>query len=190
MNTPKINIMHLLEYLNEIIDTASKIPMSGKIVVSRKEIETTVNEIVNCLPEEIKRAQWILEEKDKILEEAKREAASIRTYAGHEAEVIKKQGLEEIKKQIDNHSITREAEIKAEAIIASAQKDAKELRLGARQYADSLLCDLEKNISGLGSEMFMKIKNDVGQAIGEIDKDINENLYTIRENIKELRNLK
>lgn len=174
-----MDIIELLEYLQEIIETSSKIPVTGKVVVNKKEVLEIVDQIINNLPEQFKKAQWIVEEKQKIINEAK-----------EEAELIRRESIDQIKKQIENHDVTREARIKAQEIISSAQKDAKNMRLSARDYADEILCQLQEEVDSRGKEMVNKVKNEVEKFIASLDGQVSSTSSTIKQNIKELRNLK
>lgn len=174
-----MDIIELLEYLQDIVETSSKIPVTGKVVIKKKEVLEIVDQIINSLPEQFKKAQWIVEEKQKILDEAR-----------EEAELIRKESIDQIKKQIENHDITREARIRAQEIISSAQKDAKNMRLSARDYADEILCQLQEEIDSLGNGTVNKVKSDVEKFVISLDGQISSTSNTIKQNIKELRNLK
>ena len=54
MEVNKLEVVQLLEYLQEIINNAAKVPMSGKIMISKKEIMEVTEEIINLLPEEFR----------------------------------------------------------------------------------------------------------------------------------------
>lgn len=174
-----MDVMQLLEYLQEIVETASKVPITGKIVLDKKEILEVIDQIVNYLPDEFKKAQWVLTEKERILSEARKEY-----------EVVKKETMEMLKKQVENHDITKEAKIRAQEIIAAAQRDAKSMRLGARDYADEILCQLDKELEEKGKIMISNIKKDAEEMMASISEDFTNTTATIRENIKELRNIK
>lgn len=174
-----MEVINLLEYLQEIFETSSKVPVMGKILVDKKEVMSIVDQIINSLPDELKKAQWVVEEKERILSEAIEEASN-----------MKKESADMLKRQIENHDITKEAKIRAEEIIASAQRDAKSMRLGARDYADKILCELEKEINEKGQSMIINIKKEVEEFIQSLSNEVTTDLDTIRDNIKELEGMK
>jgi F0F1-type ATP synthase membrane subunit b/b' len=173
-----MDVIQLLEYLQEIIDSSPKVPITGKIMIDKKEVVDIIEQIVNYLPDEFKKAQWVLGEKERILAEANKQ------YDG-----VKKETMEMLKKQVENHDITNEARVKAEEIIASAQRDAKAIRLGARDYADEILCQLDKQIEAKGEAMVVSIKSNLDNFVETIVDDMKNTTETIRDNIKELRNM-
>ena len=174
-----MNVMNLLEYLQEIVDSASKIPMTGKIVLDKKEVEDTIEQIINFLPDEFKKAQWVYEEKERILSDAM-----------NQAESLKKENIDLIQKKIDNHNIVQEATVKAEEILALATRDAKAMRLGARDYADEILCQLEKQMEEKGKAMVAQMSEDMQEFLNHIQDNVSHTTGTIRDNVKELRNIK
>ena len=174
-----MNVIQLLEYLQEIIESGPKVPITGKIMIDKKEALDIIDQIVNYLPDEFKKAQWVLGEKERILEEANKQYDS-----------VKRETIEMLQKQVENHDITNEAKVKAQEIIAVAQRDAKAIRLGARDYADEILCQLDKQIEAKGEAMVLAVKANLDKFIESTVEDMKSTSETIRDNIKELRNMR
>lgn len=133
-----MDILQLIEELEDIIEDSSSIPFSGKVMVDKEEILEIIKEIRIKLPDEIKQASWVKEEKQRILAEAQKEADTILNEA--------KTHLEEL---IDNNEITELAQERAEDILTRSQSNAKEIRLGAMEYADNILMETQENLKGL-----------------------------------------
>lgn len=169
-------VMDLLDYLRLNIENASKVPITGKVVVDRKEILELIDEITNCLPDEIKKAQWVLSEKERILAEARKENES-----------VKQETYDMMQKRIDNHNIVKEAELRAQEIIANAQRQAKTIRLGSREYADEVLSQLENEIANKREIFLDNMKNNMEKFAMGFTEDLDKTTYEIRSNIKELR---
>lgn len=174
-----MDVIKLLEYLQEIIESSSKVPVTGKIIMDKKEILDVVEQIMNSLPDEFKKAQWVVEEKERILSEA-----------NQQADLIIKEKLDMVKRQISNHDVLKEAQIRAQEIINSAQRDAKEMRNGSRDYADELLNTVEKEIDEKGSLMVQSVQLEVQKFVESLSKEVSVSTTTLRENIKELRDIK
>lgn len=174
-----MDVIQLLEYLQEIIESGPKVPITGKIMIDKKEALDIIDQVVNYLPDEFKKAQWVLGEKERILEEANKQYDS-----------VKKETMEMLQKQVENHDITNEAKVKAQEIIVAAQRDAKAIRLGARDYADEILCQLDKQIEAKGEAMVLSVKANLDKFIESTVEDMKNTSETIRDNIKELRNMR
>ena len=174
-----MEVMKLLEFLQETIENSSKVPITGKVLIDKEEVMDIIDQITNYLPDELKKAQWVMNEKERILAEAIKDSEGLR-----------KESMDMVKKQIENHDIAREAKARAEQIIASAQRDAKAMRLGARDYADEILCELEREITAKTTDMLMGVKRDVEEFMTGLNTKVTSTSGTIRSNIKELRNVK
>ncbi|MCI6275757.1 MAG: ATPase [Clostridium sp.] len=174
-----MEVMELIEYLQELVDTAPKVPISGKVMLDKKEINEILEDLVSYLPDALKKAQWVLNEKDRILDEA-----NIRY------ETTKKETEELIRKQIDNHDIVKEAKMKSQEIIALAQREAKIIRLGSRDYADEMLCQLDSELEAKGKELILSMKKDMDEYLSSISDKMIDSTNDIRNNIKELRDMK
>ncbi|MBC2578961.1 ATPase [Clostridium sp. DJ247] len=174
-----MDAIKLLEYIGEIVETSAKVPMTGKVIIDKKETLEILEKIVNYLPDELKKAQWVIEEKERILSEAIQQS-----------ENLKKENLNILKRQIENHDITREAKMRAEEIVASAQRSAKDMRLGARDYASEILNQLDKELVQRRNEFFVHLKQEIEQLVVDLESTIDLNISTIKQNIKELRDMK
>ena len=73
-----VNIIDLLEYLQDTIENSPKVPISGKTMIDRKEILDVIDQIINYLPDQFKKSQWILNERDRILTEARSEYETVK----------------------------------------------------------------------------------------------------------------
>ena len=86
-------------------------------------------------PEELKQAKWVKEERQRIINDAQKEAAA-----------MIKSTEEKIAAMVNEHDITQQAYQKANQIVDSAQQNSREIRLGANQYADDVLRALEEEL--------------------------------------------
>lgn len=179
MEKVDVNIIELLEYLQDVVDNSPKVPMSGKVMLDKRENLEVVDQIINYLPDQLKKAEWIMNEKERILNEAKKEYDS-----------VKKETANMMRKNIENHNIVKEAKVRAEEIIASAQRDAKAIRLGSRDYSDEILSQLDKEVELQKMKLITGLQANFENAANEIDKTLNNVGFVIKENVKELRSMK
>ena len=73
-----MDVIKLLDYLEETLETSTKVPMTGKVIINKKEFLEILEQVINSLPDEFKKAQWVFQEKDRILSDAIKEAESIK----------------------------------------------------------------------------------------------------------------
>ena len=134
-----MDIYKLLDELDELVSESSKVPLSGKAMIDKRELLELIDEIRIKLPDELKQAEWIKEERQRILAEAQTEA-----------DTMVKEVQTHIEEMVDHHEIVTEAEKRGEEILKRAQMSAKEVRLGAREYADDIIGNVEDNLKQLG----------------------------------------
>ena len=171
-------IVELLEYLQDIIENAPKVPISGKTMIDRKEVLDVIDQRINYLPDEIKTARWVLRERDKILDDAKKEYDSVR-----------KEIIEIMNKKVENHSLVNEAKLRAQEILTAAKRDAKAIRLGSRDYSNEILMDLERELELKKVELIKSLQTSFETVAIEVDKNFTGISSTIKDNIKELKDM-
>ena len=127
-----MEIFTLLEELEDLLEKTRSIPFSHKCLVDKEEILDIIKEIRLKLPDELKQAKWIKEERQRILVEAQ-----------NEADGIIKEAENRIISMIDEHEITRKAYEKKVEIIETANEMSREITKGTKDYADNLLSGIE-----------------------------------------------
>lgn len=130
-----MEVLEIIDMLEDVVEKSMAIPFMGRAIVDREELLDLIQEIRLNLPGDLKQAKWVKEERQRILDEANKEAESIIKNAEE-----KMAGL------IDDHEVTQKAYAQANEILTSAQNSARELRLGTKQYADDVLASLETRI--------------------------------------------
>lgn len=128
-----MEILSILETLEDIIEKSVSVPFSGKCIVDREEILEIIKEMRLKLPEDMKQAKWVKDERQRILLEAQKEANN-----------VIKDAENKISSLVDEHEITKKAYEQANEIVSNAQKNAREIRMGTREYADSILNKVEE----------------------------------------------
>ena len=171
----RFETMELVEIVYEMVERGKKVPISGKVMVDRKEVLEKLNEIMNMYPEEVKRAKWIVDNKNNMLKEAEVRLNS-----------AKRESLDIIENQIQNHDIVRAAQERAEVIKAKANEEARQIRLYAREYANDILSDLEKQIQTMTEMLLGHMKEDMESFAEKLTNDMKSATEVIKEDAKEL----
>lgn len=127
-----MEIFTLLENLEELLSSASKVPFSTKVMVDIDELREIIEDIRLKLPDELKQAKWVKEERQRIMEDAQKEADN-----------LLKEAENKIITMIDENVITKQALAQKQEIIESANKVSKEITTGTREYADAILEKVE-----------------------------------------------
>ena len=122
------SLLDYLDQIEDILDASKSVPFSNKISVEKERIYDVMNDIRLNLPTEIRQAQRIIEDHDKILADARHKSAAILKEAEEEAKIL-----------TNEHEIFRRANEQATDIIEESKKNARDLRLNAMDYADEIL---------------------------------------------------
>ncbi|MBE7059508.1 MAG: ATPase [Ruminococcaceae bacterium] len=131
--------MEILEILEDIEESIEKsFSLLGMTIVNKSDMLAMLEELRMKLPDEIKQAKWVKEERQKILAEAQTEANSI--VEGAKEKVIA---------LVDEHEIAKQAKARAEQLIADAKAQESEMRKNAILYADSMLEKVENVTAGV-----------------------------------------
>jgi len=133
-----MDVLNLIDEIEDIIEAGTSIPLSSRVLLNKEEILEIIKEIRIKLPDEIKQASWIKDERQRILADAQKDADNILNEAEYK--------LEEL---IDQQEIVRLSNSRADEIISRAQSNAKEIRIGAMEYADGLLLETQENLKNV-----------------------------------------
>ena len=129
--------MEILQIVDEIEDVVEKAySLFGYSITNKEDLLTMIDEIRLKMPDELKQARWVKEERERILAEAKAEA-----------DKIVKDTQDKVISLIDEHEITRSAKEKANQILEDARHQEAEMHRNAIAYADSLLERIDKTSS-------------------------------------------
>ena len=94
-----------------------------------------------------------------------------------------------MKQSLENHDIVREAKIRAQEIIAQAQRDAKAIRIGSRDYSNDILMQLDIEIEKNKAELIKSMQASFEKVAKDIDENLSKTGSRIKENIAELKTM-
>ncbi len=166
-----MKVLELLEEIEEIVDTAAGFPLTGKIMVDSQELLEIVREIRAELPDEIQQAQWIKNERERIIDEAKKQYEAIISDAQKQAENM-----------VENNDITNRAKLRSEELMKVTENTARQLKIGTYDYLDGILYSFQGKMSQLSDLYFADMFSNLEKAF----KDINEALESNREELKDM----
>ena len=69
-----MDILHLVDRLEELVNNARQVPLTHNIVIDEDRLIDLIDQMRVSIPDEVKKAQKTLADKDKILAQAKEEA--------------------------------------------------------------------------------------------------------------------
>jgi hypothetical protein len=132
------DILALVDRLEALVNDGWRIPFTVKTAVNENAFFDLIDQMRVSVPQELRRAEELLENREAVLAEARADG-----------ERILEEAREQALRLLDEHEIIAAARAEAERIKAQAEMDAEETRRGADDYALSILSELESRLSSL-----------------------------------------
>lgn len=130
-----MDIQNLVERLEQELNGSFRFPLSAYLLINEDRVFNVVDQLRVAIPEEVKRANRIEAEKERILAQAKEEAERIRGLAKQEASEL-----------VKRDTVMSSAHQRAENILERARRDAEVLRQEADAYVVEVLTKLEEEL--------------------------------------------
>lgn len=123
-----MGIEEILEKMDDLIDKAMQIPLSGgKCVVSADKLRDFIDDIRLNMPMEIKQARAIVADRTEIISNARKESDAIIAKAEDKARAI-----------VSESAIVKQSEARSNEILQAASQKSKELRTAATDFAENV----------------------------------------------------
>ncbi len=131
-----VDIQFLVERLEALIVNGRKLPMTGQVILEQAAVLDLIDQLRVAIPEEVKQARRINQEGDRVIAKAREEAEEIIGAAQEQAALL-----------LQDHSILRVAESRAQELLERTQSRADETMRGADEYAADVLARLESDLA-------------------------------------------
>ena len=139
-------IEQIISEIEEYVDSCKFQPLSNtKIIVNKEELEELLTELRMKTPDEIKRYQKIISNKDAILADAQAKAEEILAQAQIQTNISEHQIMQQAYAQANE--VVSIATNQAQEILDKATEDADNIRTAAIEYTDNLLGNLENIVT-------------------------------------------
>lgn len=179
-------IEQIIEEIEEYVDSCKYQPLSTtKIVVNKEEIEELLRELRLKTPDEIKRYQKIISNKEAILADAQAKADAVIAETKTQVQDMVKESEVMQQAYAQANEIVNSANQQAQAIIDSATADANNLRLSAISYTDEMMANLEQLIHGTMENANARY-NELAQTYNAFAQSLQSAADVVSENRSEL----
>lgn len=147
-----MDILHLVDRLEELFNESRAFPFTRNVMVDEDKMLDIIDQMRVTVPEEVKKAQTLLTQKDRILAQAQEEAGRIVTLSKEKAEQI-----------VEREAIVKSAQTRATQIVNQAREDANVTRRDADDYVIDSLQTLEEEVT--------RVLTQVRNGIRKIEED-------------------
>ena len=147
-----MDILQLIDRLEELFNDAKTVPFTHNVVVDEDRMLELIDQMRIAIPEEVKKAQQVVAQRDRVMAQAQEEANRTLTLARDKADQMAQKDV-----------IVQEAQRRAEQIIAQARAEAEATRADADNYVIDTLMQLQEQLT--------KFSNQVSNGIHTIQED-------------------
>jgi len=136
-----MEIMALIDRLEDLVSQATKVPLTGKILLDPDELLALIDDMRDVVPQEVREANRVARDREAILQETREQA---------EATVREAQAL--AARLTSEAAVAKEAQSQADELIDQAKRVAREIRQNALEWADELFARTQPDLERLSVE--------------------------------------
>ncbi|MCZ2127021.1 MAG: hypothetical protein LC099_04515 [Anaerolineales bacterium] len=160
-----MDILQLIDRLEELFNDAKAVPFTHNVVVDEDKMLELIDQMRITVPEEVKKAQQLIAQRDRVMAQAQEEANRTIQLARDKAEEM-----------VLKDKVAQEAQRRADQILAQARADADNVRADADNYVLDTLMQLQDQIA--------KVGNQVGNGIRVVQEEQMRNAMSANEEEK------
>lgn len=151
-----MDILHLVDRLEELFNNSKPIPLSRNVVVDENSFMDIIDQMRISIPDEIKKAQQVIAQKDRILAQAQEEANRTVALAREKSE-----------KMVEKSEVYQAAQVKIEQLTEQSRRETTQTQAEADRYVVETLSGLERELK----KVLQQVQNGIASLLpGEDSK--------------------
>lgn len=127
-----MDILHLVDRLEELVNLSRSMPFTQRVLIDEDRLIDIIDQMRVSIPDEVKKAQRVIAERDRQLAQAAEEAERIKQLAREERDAI-----------VGKDQIAMDARIKADQIVEKARQTAAGIQSDSDEYVMETLTNME-----------------------------------------------
>lgn len=147
-----MDILQLIDRLEELFNDAKAVPFTHNVVVDEDRMLELIDQMRIAIPEEVKKAQQVVAQRDRVMAQAQEEANRTLQIARDKADQM-----------VQKDMIAQDAQRRADQIVSQARAEAEAIRADADNYVLETLMQLQDQIA--------KVSNQVNNGIRMVQED-------------------
>ena len=137
-----MDILQLIDRLEELFNDAKAVPFTHNVIVDEDKLLELIDQMRIASPEEVKKAQQVVAQRDRVMAQAQEEANRTLQIARDKADQL-----------VQKDMIVQEAQRRADQIVNQARGEAEATRVDADNYVIDTLMQLQDHIAKLSSQV-------------------------------------
>ena len=159
-----MDILYLVDRLENLIASSRRVPLTNQVMIKESDMLNLIDQMRISIPEEIKQARRIIQDKERILAQAQADASLLLTKSREESErVMNREGLLHAAEE-RSQVLVREANEQAQNVVRRAEEQADRLKTDADGYVMETLRNLKEHL--------LSVETEVGRTIFSIEKGL------------------
>jgi cell division septum initiation protein DivIVA len=159
-----MDILYLVDRLENLIANSRRMPLVNQIIIKEGEILNIVDQMRTSIPDEIKQARRVIQEKERILAQAQADASTLLARAREETErAMNREGLLRAA-EARSQELVRQAEEQAKDVVRQAEEHTEQLKVDADSYVAETLRNLKDHLAS--------VEMDISRSILSIEKGL------------------
>jgi vacuolar-type H+-ATPase subunit H len=142
-----MDILQLIDRLEELFNGSKNVPFTKNVMVDEDRMLDIIDQMRIAIPEEMKKAQQLLGQRDRVLAQAQEEANRTLELARQKADQL-----------VMKDMIVQEAQRRAEQILAQARTNAEGIRADADEYVLDSLTQLQMELDRITNQVINGIR--------------------------------
>ena len=143
-----MDILHLVDRLEELFNNSKPIPLSRNVVLDENSFMDIIDQMRISIPDEIKKAQQVIAQKDRILAQAQEEANRTVALAREKSE-----------KMVEKSEVYLAAQAKIDQFSEQVRKESLQTQQEADRYVVDTLSGLERELQNVLQQVQNGIKS-------------------------------
>ncbi|HKI54063.1 MAG TPA: hypothetical protein VJ987_08040 [Anaerolineales bacterium] len=137
-----MDILQLIDRLEELFNESKAVPLTRNVMVDEDRMLDIIDQMRIAIPEEVKKAQQLLGQRDRVLAQSQEEANRTIELARQKSDQL-----------VTTNTVAQEAQRRADQIIAQARVEAENIRADADDYAMNSLTQLEAELERIRNQV-------------------------------------
>ncbi len=159
-----MDILYLVDRLENLIASSHRIPLTNQIRIKEVDILNIVDQMRTSIPDEIKQARRVIQEKERILAQAQADASTLLARAREETErAMNREGLLRAA-EARSQEMVQQAEEHSQAVVRRAEEQNERLKTDADTYVAETLRNLKDHLAS--------VEMDISRSILSIEKGL------------------
>lgn len=148
-----MDILYLVDRLENLIAGSRRMPLVNQIIIKEPDILNIIDQLRTTIPDEIKQARRVIQDKERILAQAQAEANALLARAREESE-----------QAVNREGLLKAAEARSQEMVRRAEEEVEQLKSEADGYVVETLRALRDHLNN--------IETDIGRSILSIEKGL------------------